>query len=286
MDQVSATRSELLARRAIIRLAAQGRDVLRHRRGALIGEFHRMGPLALESLVVVDRDAAGAGQVLGLSIGADGREPLESAAMASETGTGVAVRTRSVAGVPIVELDRGKAARASTGRGYSLAATSAHIDAVAERFEAVLDRLLDLAALELSVRRLAGEIARTTRRMNALEYVVMPRLQAERAHIALALDEREMEDRIRLRRGRSTRKRETGLNSAPACSAGSSTAPNAPWNCSPAPAPTPSGTRSSHAGSTCPHSTANVGGRSTPAPSNEARSPLATCSESSPRPTR
>ena len=40
-------------------------------------------------------------------------------------------------------------------------------------------------------------------RMNALEHVVLPRLQAERAHIALALDEREMEDRIRLRRGRS-----------------------------------------------------------------------------------
>lgn len=210
MDQVSATRSELLARRARIRLAAQGRDLLKDRRGALVREFHRMGALALESMGAVERDAVGARQVLGLSIAADGREPFESAAMASETGVEVAVRTRSVAGVPIVELDKGTLARASTGRGYSLAATSARIDAVAERFEAVFDRLLDLAALELSVRRLAGEIARTTRRMNALEHVVMPRLQAERAHIALALDEREMEDRIRLRRGRSGRKRESG----------------------------------------------------------------------------
>ena len=84
----------------------------------------------------------------------------------------MSVRTRNVAGVPIVEIEKGTVARARTDRGYSLAATSARIDAVAERFEAVLDRLLDVAALELSVRRLADEIARTTRRMNALEHVV------------------------------------------------------------------------------------------------------------------
>ena len=71
----------------------------------------------------------------------------------------------------------------------------------------MLDRLLDVAALELSVRRLADEIARTTRRMNALEHVVLPGLETERAHIALVLEEREMEDRVRLRRVRSTRSR-------------------------------------------------------------------------------
>lgn len=107
-----------------------------------------------------------------------------------------------MAGVQIVEIEKGEVRRARTSLGYSLVATSAGIDAVAERFESVLDRLLDIAALELSVRRLAEEIARTTRRMNALEHVVVPRLQAERAHISLVLEERELEDRIRLRRMR------------------------------------------------------------------------------------
>ena len=69
----------------------------------------------------------------------------------------------------------------------------------------MLEKLLDVAALELSIRRLADEIARTTRRMNALEHVVLPALETERAHIALVLEEREMEDRVRLRRARSTR---------------------------------------------------------------------------------
>jgi V/A-type H+-transporting ATPase subunit D len=203
MQQVSATRSELLARRARIRLAAQGRDLLKERRTALVHEFNRLGASALASIDALDRDAADAGRLLGLAVAAHGPEPVQSAALAAQGEVEVSLRTRSVAGVPIVEIDTEPVARARTDRGYSLAATSARLDGVAERFEAVLDRLLELAVLELSVRRLADGIARTTRRMNALEHVVVPRLESERAHIALVLEEREMEDRVRLLRMRS-----------------------------------------------------------------------------------
>jgi V/A-type H+/Na+-transporting ATPase subunit D len=203
MKQVSPTRSELLARKAEIRLAAQGRDLLKERRSALVREFNHLGGSALESLDVLDRDAADAGRFLGLTIAANGLGPVESAAFAAQGEVELSLRTRNVAGIAIVEIAKEPVARARTARGYSLAGTSARIDGVAERFEAVLDRLLDVAALELSVRRLAKEIARTTRRMNALEHVVVPRLEAERARIALVLEEREMEDRVRLRRMRS-----------------------------------------------------------------------------------
>jgi len=208
MAQVSATRSELLARRARIGLAAQGRDLLKERRTALVREFHRLGASVLDSLDALDRDAADAGRFLGVTVAAAGPEPVDSAALAAEGDVEVGVRTRSVAGVPIVTIDKGQIARARTDRGYSLAASSARIDEVADRFERVLDQLLEVAALELSVRRLADEIARTTRRMNALEHVVLPTLEAERAHIALVLEEREMEDRVRLLRVRSGTRRE------------------------------------------------------------------------------
>jgi V/A-type H+-transporting ATPase subunit D len=208
MAQVSATRSELLARRARIGLAGQGRDLLKERRTTLVREFHRLGASVLDSLDDLDRDAADAGRFLGVTVAAAGPEPVDSAALAAEGDVEVRVRTRSVAGVPIVTIDKGQIARARTDRGYSLAASSARIDEVADRFERVLDQLLEVAALELSVRRLADEIARTTRRMNALEHVVLPELEAERAHIALVLEEREMEDRVRLLRVRSGTRRE------------------------------------------------------------------------------
>lgn len=208
MEQVYATRSELLARRARIRLAVQGGELLKERRGALIKEFDRLGASVLRSMDLLDREVAGAGQLLGVAIADDGREPFDSAAFAAEVGVPLTVHTRSVAGVPIVEIENADVDRARTSRGYSLVATSARIDAVAERFESVLDSLLDVAALELSVRRLADEIARTTRRMNALEHVVVPRLEAQRARIALVLEERELEDRVRLRRMRGRGRRE------------------------------------------------------------------------------
>jgi V/A-type H+/Na+-transporting ATPase subunit D len=203
MAQVSATRSELLARRATIKVAVQGRELLGERRGALVREFDRLGASALASMDLLDRATGEAAHHLGIATAAEGREPLESAALANEGHVRVNVRTRSVAGVPVVEIENSDVARARTSRGYSLVGTSARIDDVAERFEAVLEKLLEVSALELSVRRLADEIARTTRRMNALEHVVVPRLEAERAHISQVLDDRELEDRVRLRRTRA-----------------------------------------------------------------------------------
>ena len=202
MQQVSATRSELLARRAQIALAVQGRELLKEKRSALLSEFNRLGASVLEAMQALERDATDAGRLLADAVAAHGPERVHSAALAAEGEVELALLARSVAGVAIVEIEKEAVARPRTGRGYSLAATSARIDAAAESFEAVLDALLDVAALELSLRRLANEINRTTRRVNALEHVVVPRLEAERASIALVLEERELESRIRLLRAR------------------------------------------------------------------------------------
>jgi V/A-type H+-transporting ATPase subunit D len=80
-----------------------------------------------------------------------------------------------------------------------------HLDTVALAYEEQLERLLDLCAVEVSVRRLATEIARTTKQVNALENIVLPQLHDEARRIALTLDEREREEHARLRRARARR---------------------------------------------------------------------------------
>lgn len=199
---ISATRSELLARRARIALAVQGRDLLSEKRAALMREFNRLGASVLEAMRELERGATDADRALADAFVSDGHERVRSAAFAAASEIPVSLRTRNVAGVPIVEVEHEAVTRPREGRGYSLAGTSAHVDGAAERFEAVLTGLLDLAALELSLRRLADEITRTTRRVNALEHVVVPRLEEERDFIALVLDEREAEGRVRLLRAR------------------------------------------------------------------------------------
>jgi V/A-type H+-transporting ATPase subunit D len=106
----------------------------------------------------------------------------------------------SIMGVRVADIRHGPVGRSLAGRGYSVAASSAAIDNVAERFESELAMLLDVAIYELRLRRLVDEIGRTTRRVNALENVVIPRLEAERAAIQATLDERERQDRFRLKR--------------------------------------------------------------------------------------
>lgn len=204
MEHVSATRSELLARRARIELAGQGRALLSEKRAALMREFQRVSTSVLAAMRELEAGASTSRRALAEAVAADGHETVGSAAVAAASTIGVEIRTRSVAGVEIVELDHDRVGRPRTGRGYSLLTTSARVDATADAFERQLDRLLDLVAVELTLRRLAAEIAATTRRVNALEHVVLPRLSDERRHIASVLEQRVLDERVRLQRAKAT----------------------------------------------------------------------------------
>ncbi len=207
MEQVSATRSELIARRLQIALATQGRDLLKEKRAALVVEFGRLSAGVLDAVETVGRQAAESAGALSNAVGFDGPEAVGSAAVAASADIETRLSLRIVAGVPVVELEHERVARARTARGYGLVATSPRIDVAAASFERLLDHVLDVAAAELSLRRLAGEISRTTRRVNALEHVVVPRLDDERSAIEVVLAERELEDRVRLRRARAAGRR-------------------------------------------------------------------------------
>jgi len=204
---VSATRSELLARRAQIGLALQGRDLLTEKRRALKTEFDRLGATVLAAMETLERDCAEGRRLLVDTVAAEGLEHVASASFAASGEVDVDVHARRVAGVSIVEIAKSAVRRPRTGRGYALSATSARVDAVADAFEHQVDLLLDVVATELSLRRLAQEIAATTRRVNALEHVVIPRLESERDYVELVLEERELEDRVRLHRARAHRDR-------------------------------------------------------------------------------
>lgn len=107
--------------------------------------------------------------------------------------------------MPVTDLRAGAVRRPPDARRYDQGLVAARVDSVADAYERYVEQLLDVCADELTVRRLAAEIARTTRQVNALEHVIIPRLQAEAVHIQLVLDEREREDRARLGRARERR---------------------------------------------------------------------------------
>jgi len=72
----------------------------------------------------------------------------------------------------------------------------------ARRHEEAVEVLLAIASRELHLRRLGEEIRDTSRRINALEQLLVPRLSREAARVEAVLDGCAREDAIRLKRFR------------------------------------------------------------------------------------
>ena len=151
----------------------------------------------------LDQAATTARHALARAEALDGREAVQSAAFAAKRNVSIDVKSVSLMGVHVPEIERKRLARAATQRSYSLASTTARIDMAAACYEDELDWVIELAAGEMCLRRLAEEVRKTTVRVNALDMVLLPMLQAQRKIIERVLSEREREDIFRLKRVKS-----------------------------------------------------------------------------------
>jgi V/A-type H+-transporting ATPase subunit D len=199
MNMVSVTRMELLARNAQIALARQGRDLLEQKRTALMNEFLRIADKVMERSDALQMAAANSRHALAWAEAFAGTEAVKSAALASRGELALQVRSISVMGVKVPHIEQKRVSRSVLGRGYSVVGTSITIDEVAAAFETQVDYIIQLAESELRLTRLASEIQRTSRRLNALDHLLIPRLEAECNFIQMALDERERSDHFRLK---------------------------------------------------------------------------------------
>jgi V/A-type H+-transporting ATPase subunit D len=205
VDAVIATRSELLARRSRTRLAEQGRDLLKDKRSALIVEFQQHRSELLSGLAHLRTLATTARGRLDDAVAANGNTVVASAALSAQQSIQIELTARSVAGVEVFDLTHDPLDRTPAERGWARVLVPERVHRAALAHERLLEAILDLGVMELSVRRLASEIARTTRQISALENVLLPSLLEEERFITLTLDEREREEHGRLRRARTQR---------------------------------------------------------------------------------
>jgi V/A-type H+/Na+-transporting ATPase subunit D len=212
MSNVSVTRMDLLARKAQIALASQGRDLLEQKRTALLKEFMRTADTALERSDALQASAANASQSLARTEAMAGAESVRSAALASRGEFSLEVTTRSVMGVRVPHIEQKSATRSFLERGYSIVGASISIDETATAFEREVEAIIQLAETELRLVRLGDEIQRTSRRLNALDHFLIPRLKAERDFIQMALDERERADHFRLKLVKRSLERRRGID--------------------------------------------------------------------------
>lgn len=199
MKNTSVTRMELLAHKEQISLARQGRELLEQKRTALMKELMRIADTVMEHSDALQHAADKARRTLVRAEAIAGTEAIKSAALASRAVFPLQVTTTNIMGVKVPHIEQKRMSRSIFGRGYSVVGTSLTIDEVASAFELEVEVIIQLAESELRLMRLAAEIQKTSRRLNALEHLLIPRLENERDFIQTSLDERERSDHFRLK---------------------------------------------------------------------------------------
>jgi len=200
MEQVKPTRMELMKKNAQIRLAEQGRDLLREKMDALIQEFFRIMNTVSNSREELEQVADAADYSLLIAQAVDDPVTLASASFATKRVITLDIRGKNIMGVPVPVIEKKRVSKSILERGYSLIGTSGRIDETAERFESELDLLIQLAETETAMRRLGAEIQMNRRRVNALDQILIPELKREAKYIRMAIEEREREDLFRLKK--------------------------------------------------------------------------------------
>jgi V/A-type H+-transporting ATPase subunit D len=200
MEQVSPTRMELIKKNAQIKLAEQGRDLLREKMDALIQEFFHIMESVSESRDKLAKIAEVASNSLLVALAVDDSVTLRSASFATKRQLSLDIKGKNIMGVPVPLIEKVRLSKGTFERGYSIIGVSGRIDEAAEKYEAELDLIISLAETETSLRRLGGEIQMTRRRVNALEQVLIPELRRQAKYIENTIDEREREDLFRLKK--------------------------------------------------------------------------------------
>jgi V/A-type H+-transporting ATPase subunit D len=191
----------LLERKQQITLAEQGMDLLKQKRDALLIEFMSVMDETLRLSSDLQRTTSEAQYSLAVAKAVDGVVSVRSAAFATRGEITIDMTGTKIMGISVPVVTKGESPlRTSFTRGYAITGVSSRIDETADKFERILDVIIEYADIETRLKRLGEEIQKTNRRVNALEQITVPSLREQVAYIRQALDERAREDLFRLKK--------------------------------------------------------------------------------------
>jgi V/A-type H+-transporting ATPase subunit D len=193
---VPPTRSNLIRTKQELQFAREGYKILDQKRVVLAKELVRLANDAEALERDMEKLSAEAYRALEKARMSMGSEHVEWAALAMNKTVDVQLKYRGVMGIaiPLIEAS-GKPLEMS----YSLGDTTATLDEASALFREVLGRVPELSRLVTSVWRLAIELRKTQRRVNALQYIFIPDYEATITFIQSSLEEREREETFRLK---------------------------------------------------------------------------------------
>ena len=190
---VNPNRMELSRLKKRLAVAKRGHKLLKDKQDALIKAFLEKARKELRE--AVEKELAECYGTFVLSRAQTTPEILEQALMFPGAKSTLSVSWHNVMSVMVPEYD---VKQEGNPVNYGFVNVPLLLDAALEQFSDLIVRLLHLAAEEKAIRLMAGEIERTRRRVNALEYVMIPNLAETIRYISMKLDEQERSTLSRL----------------------------------------------------------------------------------------
>ncbi len=199
-NDVKPTRKNLMAIEDRIELSERGHDTLEKKRDGLIMEFMDILDQAQDVRSDLEATYEDAQHAIDMARAMDGDVAVRGAAAALKEHPELTTQSKNIMGVVVPEIESSKVRKTLDERGYGVMGTSARIDEAAEAYEELLEQIILAAEVETAMKKMLEEIETTKRRVNALEFKLLPELRENQEYIEQKLEEQEREEIFRLKK--------------------------------------------------------------------------------------
>jgi V/A-type H+-transporting ATPase subunit D len=197
---IKPTRSELIKLKGRIKQTKNGYKLLKMKRDGLFHEFRTL----LAEMIEAKRDLTVAYRLaktrIDLANAIEGGLAVRAAAIANSAHPEVEVERRNIMGVVVPSVSGSNLKSTFAERGIGFIGSSPYIDEASDSFSELIEKIVKASEMEATLKRLLAEIEATKRRVNALEFKVIPELEEAKVFIQLRLEEMEREETFRLKR--------------------------------------------------------------------------------------
>ena len=196
---VNPTRMELSKLKGRIKTARRNHKLLKDKRDELMKQFLEIVRQNRDLRIKVEEALMRAHGSFTVASAVMSPEMLEQSLIYPKQSVSLGISYKNIMSVNVPRYEfQEQTADASEIFPYGFAMTSGELDDAVAELSQILTDMLKLAEIEKSVQLLAQEIEKTRRRVNALEYVMIPQLAETIKYIKMKLDENERSNTIRL----------------------------------------------------------------------------------------
>lgn len=196
---ITPTRMVLNQLKGRLKTARRGHKLLKDKRDELMRQFMDVVKLNKQLRTRVEEGLTEAFASLQVASSIMSPEMLEQALLYPRQSVELDMKFKNIMSVNVPRYSfTTKSSDPSEIYPYGFAQTSGELDDALDKLAKVFEDMLELAQVEKTMQLLAEEIEKTRRRVNALEYVMIPELQANIRYITMKLEENDLSTKIRL----------------------------------------------------------------------------------------